>query len=82
MPPLTIIITFYDETAYLDMAVSSVSGQGIDEIELIIVNDNPARFGPDYFEGLGLPDGTRVLHHDVNKGLAAARNTGIDAARG
>lgn len=78
--PLTVIIPFYNETAFLDMAVQSVRAQSITDIEILIVNDNPAEFGADFFAPFaGL---AQVLHHDENRGLSAARNTGIRAARG
>ena len=79
---LTVIIPFYNETAFISMAVWSCLGQGISGLDVIIVNDNPAEFGPDYFDGLGFPETVRVLHHMANAGLSAARNTGIAAARG
>ena len=80
MPRLSIVLTFYDETAFIDMAIGSVFSQPIDDVELILVNDNPQEFGPDYFQGLNLPDAVKVIHHPENKGLSAARNTGIAAA--
>ena len=79
-PRLSILIPFYNETAYLRMAVWSVLAQGIDGIEVIVVNDNPAAFGEGDIRGLGLPDSIRVLCHDRNRGLSAARNTAIAAA--
>lgn len=82
MPQLSIILTFYDETAFLRMAVSSVLTQGIDGLELIIVNDNPERFDQADFDALALPAPVRILHHAENKGLSAARNSGIAAAGG
>ena len=81
-PPLSIILTFYDEAAFIGLAVSSVAAQGIDGLELVIVNDNPARFGDDFFAGLALPAFARVVHHPENLGLSAARNTGLDHATG
>jgi len=81
MPRLSIIITFFNETAFIKMAVSSVLSQSIDDLEIIIVNDNPQVYGPDYFNTLNLADSITVLHHPENKGLSAARNTGIAAAK-
>ena len=83
-PPavLSIIIPFYNETAYLRMAVRSVLSQGLDAVEVIVVNDNPAVFAPADIAALNLPAQVRVLHHDGNRGLPAARNTGIAASTG
>ena len=81
---LSIILPFFDEQAFVSMAVRSVLSQGLtaDEAEIIIVNDQPEAFGPAYFAGLKFPEMVRVLHHPHNCGLSAARNTGIAAARG
>lgn len=79
---LSVVIPFYNETAFIENAVRSVLAQGIDGTEVIIVNDNPARFAPEYFESLGFPATVRVVHHAENGGLSAARNTGIAEARG
>lgn len=76
--PITVIIPFYDETAFLPAAVESVIAQGIDGLEIIVVNDNPEVFGEAAFEGLQ----ATVIHHEQNRGLSAARNSGIAAARG
>ncbi len=79
---LTIIIPFYDEVAFLGMAVRSALSQRIDGIEIVIVNDNPAQFAPRQFEPFGFGPDVRIVHHATNAGLAAARNTGLAAARG
>ncbi|SEM50622.1 Glycosyl transferase family 2 [Loktanella fryxellensis] len=81
-PVLSVILTYYDETPFLQMAVSSVAAQGIDGIELIIVNDNPARFSQQDFDHYDLPAFARVVHHAQNLGLSAARNTGLSHATG
>jgi len=79
---LSVIIPFFDESAFIQMALRSVLAQPLSGLEVIIVNDNPAQFGPAFFAELKLPAQVRVLHHDANHGLSAARNSGIDAATG
>lgn len=79
---LSVIVPFYNETAFVTTAVQSVLAQGIDGIEVIIVNDNPEGFEQAYFDSLGFPDCVRVVHHAQNRGLPSSRNSGIDAARG
>ena len=81
-PRFSVIIPFYNETAFLKTAISSVVSQGIAGAQVIVVNDNPAVFGPDWFAGQSLPADVQILHHPENLGLSAARNTGIAAARG
>lgn len=79
---LSVILPFYDETAFVQMALSSVLSQGIDGVEVIVVNDNPERFDAGRFARLELPATVRVIHHPRNLGLSAARNTGMAAAEG
>ena len=81
-PPVSVIVPFYDETMYVRAAVWSVLGQGIDGAEILLVNDNPEVFGPAEIARIGLPGAVRILHHDRNRGLSAARNTGMAAATG
>ncbi|MDP2738403.1 MAG: glycosyltransferase family 2 protein [Pseudorhodobacter sp.] len=79
---LSVVIPFFDEPAFIQMALRSVLAQPLSGLEVIVVNDNPAQFGPAFFDALKLPTSVRVLHHDFNRGLSAARNSGIDAATG
>ncbi len=78
---LSVILPFYDETAFLRMALTSIAAQGIADVEVIVVNDNPARFSDDAIRPLLLP-GVKLVHHPENRGLSAARNTGMAAATG
>ncbi|UWQ61059.1 glycosyltransferase family 2 protein (plasmid) [Leisingera caerulea] len=79
---LSVIIPFYNETAFLTTAVNSVLSQGIGSVEVIIVNDNPDTFPQAFFDGLGFPENVQVTHHARNRGLPSSRNTGIDVAQG
>lgn len=81
-PEVTVIVTFYDEDVFLETAIQSVLVQPLNDVEVIIVNDNPERFGEDFFSAFGFPGSVRVIHHEQNRGLPGARNTGIKAARG
>ena len=79
---LSVIVTFYDETAFLRTALRSVFNQSIDALEVIVVNDNPERFSHEDLAGLTRGFDVRVVHHAENGGLSAARNTGMSAANG
>ncbi|MEP3054267.1 glycosyltransferase family 2 protein [Ascidiaceihabitans sp.] len=79
---LSIVVTFFDETPFLRTALRSIRNQGIAQLELIVVNDNPENFTPEDLSDLTDGFDARVIHHIENKGLSAARNTGIDAANG
>ncbi|MDR7123462.1 glycosyltransferase family 2 protein [Pseudotabrizicola sp. 4114] len=78
---LAVIVPFYNETAYIGLALNSILSQGIPDTEIIVVNDNPAVYDEAAFDRMGLPASVRVLHHPENLGLSAARNTGIAATQ-
>ncbi|WP_417270455.1 glycosyltransferase family 2 protein [Celeribacter sp.] len=82
MPPLSIIVPFYNETAFLHAALASIVSQRIDGVEIIVVNDNPEAFSPADLDRLTDGFEVTILHHDVNMGLSAARNTGLAEASG
>ncbi|MDO8883400.1 glycosyltransferase family 2 protein, partial [Pseudotabrizicola sp.] len=76
---IAVIVPFYDETAYIGLALNSILAQGIPNTDIIVVNDNPEQFSADAFAQMGVPSFVRVLQHPKNLGLSAARNTGIVA---
>ena len=88
MLDLSIIIPVYNVEAYIEECLASVVAQSDAKvnIECIIVDDcspdgsmNIVRRFVDNYQG---PIQFRMLRHEVNRGLSAARNTGIDAATG
>lgn len=82
-PSITIITPFYNTGALFHDTAASVLHQSLQQWEWIIVND-----GSTDPEALAILDGyrgsdprIRVIDHDTNRGLSAARNTGCRAAR-
>ena len=83
---ISVIIPVYKVSAYIERCLKSVIKQTYDHFECILVDDASPddsiakceRMIEDY-EG---PIQFRILHHEQNRGLSAARNTGIDAATG
>lgn len=83
-PSVSVIITTYHNEEYLPRAIESVLHQTYPEIELIVVDDNSPgsdvrrateRIMENYPEAV-------YLKHPENRNGAAARNTGIRAAKG
>ena len=86
-PSISIIIPLYNVAEYIEQCLQSVVNQTYKgEIECIIVDDCGTddslfiteQFIADY-KG---PITFRLLHHDHNRGLSAARNTGVAEATG
>lgn len=78
LPPVfSVVIPTHDRPELLAEAVRSVLGQTVTGLEVLVVDDHGARpVGP--FDDPRV----RVLRLDANRGPGAARNAGIDAARG
>jgi glycosyltransferase involved in cell wall biosynthesis len=57
--------------------------QTFTDFEIICINDASTDHSPEILQEYAAKDGrVRVLHHGKNTGMAAARNTGLDAAAG
>ena len=85
---LSIIIPVYNVEAYIEECLASVVAQSDAKanIECIIVDDcspdgsmDIVRHFVDNYQGTIQ---FRLLRHEVNRGISAARNTGVDAATG
>ena len=79
---ISIIVPVYKVEAYLDACVESILAQTHRELEVILVDDGSPDNCPQMCDAWAEKDGRiRVLHKD-NGGAAAARNAGLDIARG
>lgn len=82
-PLVSVIIPTYNRAALLPRAVESVAGQTLADWELIVVDDGSTDQTPKIAEGLAARFPHRFTYlQQVNGGASAARNRGIDAARG
>lgn len=76
-PRFSVVIPTYGRPAYLREAVESVLGQTVQDFEVLVVDDaSPEPVDPPRDPRV------RLVRRDANGGSAAARNTGIDNARG
>lgn len=84
MITVSIVIPIYNVEAYIERCLRSVIAQDYPFIECILVNDCTPDNSVSICEQLIAEyDGSiqfKILHHDRNRGLSAARNTGTDAA--
>lgn len=82
MPKLSVIVPVYQAQAYLDRCVESILAQTFPELELILVDDGSTDGSGGICDRWADRDRrVRVLHRE-NGGVSAARNAGLDAARG
>ena len=80
---LSVIVPFYNVQAFAPDMLRSLRANARSDFEFILVNDCATDETPEIL-ARAAPDlpGARLVSHDINGGLATARNTGIDAARG
>lgn len=81
-PLVTTIIPAFNAGESLQRAVQSVLDQAIDRAEIIIVNDGSTDATGPVAEAIALKDDRVWVIHQENSGVAAARNAGIEVARG
>lgn len=79
---VSIIVPAYNAECYLEECLDSLLKQTLKEIEIIVIDDGSTdktgRIAEDY---AGRDKRVRVVHQ-VNQGLSAARNRGIELAQG
>ena len=83
MKKVSIIIPVYNVENYLEQCLESVIQQDLIDYEIICVDDastdNSGKILDVYEKQYDI---VRVIKHTKNKGLSAARNTGLDHAMG
>src|SRR4029079_2498347 len=77
-PLVSVIVPVYNGERYLREALESVFAQTYRAIEVIVVDDG----SPDDSGTIGQSFPEVRYIHQTNQGVAAARNNGIEAARG
>ena len=82
MPTVTVIIPVYKVERYLDACVESVVRQSYADLEILLVDDGSPDRCPALCDAWAEKDPRIKVIHRENGGLSAARNSGIDAARG
>lgn len=82
-PFFSVVMPAYGVEKYLEKAVKSIQDQTFTDWELIIVEDgSPDKTGELAEKLKETDDRIQVLHHEKNRGLSPARNTGMAAAQG
>jgi glycosyltransferase involved in cell wall biosynthesis len=81
-PEVSVIIPYYNGERFVADAIRSVLGQSRRGAEVVVVDDGSSPAAEDPFAPFAQDTRVRVLRHETNRGIAAARNTGIHEARG
>lgn len=79
---ISIIVPVYNAQRYLGECLDSLSGQTLRDIEILCVDDGSTDDSASILEKHALGDGRIVVLTQPNSGVSAARNHGIERARG
>jgi glycosyltransferase involved in cell wall biosynthesis len=84
LPLVSVVLPTYNRPALLPETINSVTDQSYERIELIVVDDHSTYSQRDIVNDVSHEGIEEVVfvRHDDNKGLSAARNTGIEQASG
>jgi len=84
MPKISIIVPVYNVASYIEACMQSICEQTFKDFEVILVDDcgtdRSMELAEETVRRCALT--TSILHHEHNRGLSAARNTGLAAAQG
>lgn len=82
---VSLIIPIYNVSQYVERCLKSVFNQSYNDMEVIIVddcgNDNSMEIVLNVIKQYNFHN-VRIVHHEHNRGLSAARNTGVQNACG
>lgn len=82
IPKVSVIIPCYNGTKWVRDTIDSVLNQTYQEFELIIVDDDSTDNLEKIIENYSSDERIRYIQHKKNRGIPAARNTGIKASIG
>ena len=82
MPNLSVVIPVYNEVDTIEQIVEAVRGSGVDDLEIILVDDGSADGTLGVLREKIEPKVERVIYHEYNQGKGAALRTGFAAATG
>lgn len=82
LPFLSIIIPVYNKVQYLNRCFDSLIISAFSDFEVIIVNDGSTDGSGEVCERYQSKDKRFKVFHQLNAGVSAARNKGIDEAKG
>jgi glycosyltransferase involved in cell wall biosynthesis len=85
MCKVSVIVPFYNVEKYIERCAVSLLSQTLKEIEILFIDDASPDGSRAILERVLLSyseNNARIITHPVNKGLPAARNTGLSVASG
>lgn len=83
VPLVSVIVPAYNQGAYIARAIKSIQNQSFSNVEILVVDDASRDDTREIIAELRSADSRiSLIWHPINRGAQAARNTGIESARG
>ncbi len=79
---VSVIIPIYNNEDYLRNCIDSIVNQSFRELEIILIDDGSEDKASEICDEYAREDERIIVIHKENEGSAAARNQGVDIARG
>lgn len=79
---VSIIVPVYNTEKYLDQCIQSILSQTYTDFELLLINDGSTDQSGVICDQYALKDARIKVFHQQNTGVSAARNLGLDHAKG
>ena len=81
-PSISVIVPLYNAEQYISVCVGSILRQTFSDFELLLVDDGSKDCSSQKCNALALSDNRIHVFHQNNAGVSAARNLGIENAKG
>ncbi len=80
MPAISVVVPVYEVERYVEACLRSIADQTFGDLEVIVVDDGTTDRSADLARAFAERDGRFRVVAQPNRGLGAARNTGLDHA--
>ncbi len=81
-PLITVIVPIYNSIVYLSQCIDSILTQSYKCLEIILVDDGSTDGSGELCDKYADENSAVIVIHQKNKGLVAARKSGLEAAKG
>ena len=82
MSEISIIVPVYKVERYLVRCIDSILNQTFRDLEVILIDDGSSDHSSEICDDYSRKDNRIIVIHQKNKGVSAARNAGLDLAKG
>ena len=81
-PLISVIVPIYNAEQYIDRCLKSILKQTYSNLEVLLIDDGSSDGSSSICKQYELSDNRVHYYHQHNSGVSAARNKGLDIAKG